>query len=162
MPNQNRTRPHSFLVYCNVDELIAIDEKMTQAGITNRQRYARKMMLDGHITNLNEPLGELRNMAFYVSTATNNINQIAKRANETRTVRSHDVEALQAEVRKLTQTIYETRELVKTVADQQVLDTAIKLLEAKNGEQNQTIQTVNPTQEVPDGNHPHHESPCRP
>jgi len=54
---------------------------MAAAGIRNREAYLRKMVLDGYILRLD--LSEVREMTRLLSNATNNLNQIAKRANET-------------------------------------------------------------------------------
>jgi len=71
-----------------------IKEKMATAGIINKEAYLRKMALDGYIIRLD--LSNVREMVRLLSNATNNLNQIAKRANETRSVYKSDVQDLQA------------------------------------------------------------------
>ena len=58
-----------------------IAEKMTVANIRNREAYLRKMAMDGYVVRLD--LADVRKMVFLLQNATNNLNQIARRANET-------------------------------------------------------------------------------
>jgi hypothetical protein len=74
-------------------------EKMTAAGIRNKEAYLRKMALDGYIIRLD--LTDVREMTRLLSNATNNLNQIAKRANETRSVYESDIQDLQAHYDRL-------------------------------------------------------------
>ena len=55
-----------------------IAEKMTVANIRNREAYLRKMAMDGYVVRLD--LADVRKMVFLLQNATNNLNQIARRA----------------------------------------------------------------------------------
>ena len=68
--------------------------KMAAADIINREAYLRKMVLDGYVLRLD--LSAVNNMVRLLSNATNNMNQIAKRANETRSIYESDIRDLQA------------------------------------------------------------------
>ena len=74
-------------------------EKMAAAGIGNREAYIRKMVLDGYIVQLD--LSDVRKMVQLLSNATSNLNQIAKRANETRSIYESDIKDLQVHYEKL-------------------------------------------------------------
>jgi len=76
-----------------------ITEKMTAAGIRNKEAYLRKMSLDGYIIRLD--LSAVKEMTKLLSNATNNLNQIAKRANETRSIYESDIQDLQANYDRL-------------------------------------------------------------
>ena len=76
-----------------------ITEKMAAANIRNREAYLRKMVLDGYVVRLD--LANVRKMVSLLSNATNNLNQIAKRANETRSIYQSDIVDLQANYEKL-------------------------------------------------------------
>ena len=76
-----------------------IIEKMAVANILNREAYLRKMALDGYVVRLD--LSDVRKMVSLLSNATNNLNQIAKRANETRSVYGSDIADLQEHYNKL-------------------------------------------------------------
>lgn len=69
-----------------------ISEKMALANIRNREAYLRKMALDGYVVRLD--LADVRRMCFLLDTVANNLNQIAKRANETRSVYESDIQDL--------------------------------------------------------------------
>ena len=71
-----------------------IAEKMAAAGIRNREAYLRKMCLGGHVIHLD--LSDVKEMTRLLSNVANNMNQIAKRANETRSIYESDIKNLQA------------------------------------------------------------------
>ncbi|MDR1705595.1 MAG: plasmid mobilization relaxosome protein MobC [Clostridiales bacterium] len=72
---------------------------MTAAGINNKEAYLRKMVLDGYIVRLD--ISPVKEMTCLLSNSTNNLNQIARRANETRSVYESDIRDLQANYEKL-------------------------------------------------------------
>lgn len=57
-----------------------LKEKMARIGITNQEAFLRKMALDGLVIRLDLP--ELKQMISLLRYTSNNINQIAKRLNE--------------------------------------------------------------------------------
>lgn len=89
---RKRKRPVQLCVWTNEEEAALIRERMAVAGISNFSAFARKMLIDGYHINLD--LTDVREMVRLLSNATNNINQIAKRANETRSIYADDVEDL--------------------------------------------------------------------
>jgi len=76
-----------------------ISEKMAAAGIQNKEAYIRKMVCDGYVLRLD--LSDIREMTRLLANATNNMNQIAKRANETRNIYESDIKDLQENYDKL-------------------------------------------------------------
>lgn len=69
-----------------------IEEKMAQLGTDNMAAYLRKMAIDGYIVKLDLP--ELRDMVSLLRRSGNNLNQIAKRVNETSRIYATDIECL--------------------------------------------------------------------
>ena len=67
--------------------------KMEDAGILNMSAYVRKMALDGICVKLD--LVEVRQLIVMLQRCTNNLNQYAKRANETGSIYAADIEDLQ-------------------------------------------------------------------
>ena len=65
---------------------------MAQYGCTNLSAYIRKMVLDGYVINLSLP--EIQEISSLLRRAGNNINQIAKRANETHRVYDTDLQEI--------------------------------------------------------------------
>ncbi len=85
--------------------------KMAQAGVVNMSAYLRKMALDGYCIRLD--LKDLKELIRLLRICSNNLNQYAKRANETGSIYQEDIQDLQV---RLTQ-IWETaREILKRLA----------------------------------------------
>ena len=72
---------------------------MCAVGVKNRERFIRKMILDGYIVQIDmSPISEVVRLLRINS---ENINQIARRANECGCVYEDDVLALQSEVSRI-------------------------------------------------------------
>lgn len=71
-----------------------IAKKMELACIRNREAYLRKMAIDGYVIQLD--LSDVGELVKLLRNATNNINQIARRVNETGNLYQADIEDLQA------------------------------------------------------------------
>ena len=80
-------------------ELERIRNKMEELGILSVGAYLRKMALDGYAVKLDLP--ELRRMAYMLQMCSNNLNQYAKRANESGRVYQTDIEDLRARLNEL-------------------------------------------------------------
>ena len=89
----NRKRAIRIVFYVTEKEEALIDEKMKVAHIHNREAYLRKMALDGYVIRLD--LADVKKMVALLSNATNNLNQIARKANETGSLYRNDVKVLQ-------------------------------------------------------------------
>ena len=76
------------------EEKDRIREKMDEAGIRNMSAYVRKMALDGICVKLD--LEEVRELSVLLRRCSNNLNQYAKRANETGSIYAADIADLQA------------------------------------------------------------------
>ena len=74
------------------EERKMIERRMAQTGIQNMRAYIVKMAVDGRVIHIE--LESVREMVRLLSNATSNINQIAKRANETGNIYRRDVEEL--------------------------------------------------------------------
>ena len=69
-----------------------IYEKMLGMGIRSLSAYIRKMALDGYCLNLDLP--QLRRMSYLLQNCSNNLNQVAKRVNESNQLYVADIEDL--------------------------------------------------------------------
>ena len=74
-------------------ELELLETKMSAAGVSNREAYLRKTSLDGYIVRID--FSDVRELSRLLRNATNNLNQVAKRANETRNIYAADIKDLQ-------------------------------------------------------------------
>ena len=93
MANLKRNILLNFRVTEQERDLIA--EKMTAAGIQNKEAYLRKMSLDGYIIRLD--LAQVKEMTRLLSNVSNNINQITKRVNTDESIFASDIQDLQAQ-----------------------------------------------------------------
>lgn len=80
-------------------ELDRIHVKMAELGIVSIGAYLRKMALDGYCIRLD--LKEVNWMAYLLQMCSNNLNQYAKRANESGRVYQTDIEDLRARLDEL-------------------------------------------------------------
>lgn len=69
-------------------ELIA--KKMALLSTKNQRAYLRKMALDGYVIHLD--MSDVRELIRLLRNVSNNVNQIARRVNETRNLYAEDVE----------------------------------------------------------------------
>lgn len=81
-------------------ELDRIHVKMAELGIVSIGAYLRKMAMDGYCIRLD--LQELSRMAYLLQMCSNNLNQYAKRANESGRVYRADMDDLRARLDELT------------------------------------------------------------
>lgn len=75
------------------DEYDRIKLKMSELGITNLAAYMRKMGMDGYCINLD--LQDVKALVSLLRICSNNLNQYARRANETGSIYEADIKDLQ-------------------------------------------------------------------
>ena len=74
-----RKRDIQLKVRVTPEERAMIEAKMAQLGTTNMGAYLRKMAIDGYVVKLDLP--ELREMVSLLRRSSNNLNQLARKAN---------------------------------------------------------------------------------
>ena len=114
--SDNRTRENRIVVRLTDGEPNKLNENLSKLGIKNRELYARKMLLDGLIINIDT--SSIKEISRLVRISANNINQVAKRANETGSVYEQDVVALQEQWLKLYPLITDARNKINWLARQ--------------------------------------------
>ena len=87
-------RVHKLSVRMSDQELESVQKRMESVGIISMSAYLRKMALDGYITILNIP--ELKEMISLLRYSSNNLNQIAKKANAMGTVFEDDLKEIKS------------------------------------------------------------------
>ena len=92
-------RDETIILRLSKTEKNRIYEKMLSMGIRNLSAYIRKMALDGYCLNLDLP--QLRRMAYLLQNCSNNLNQVAKRANENGKIYSADLADLRTRLDEL-------------------------------------------------------------
>ena len=88
-----RERNQEIHVLLLPEEMERIKQKMDELGIINRSTYVRKMALDGYCINLD--LTDMKEMVSLLRRCSNNLNQYAKRANESGSIYAEDIRDLQ-------------------------------------------------------------------
>ena len=78
-----------------------IEERMKEAGIKNMSAYIRKMAIDGYVVRLD--LSDVNEVARLLHINSNNLNQYAKKANETGSIYYEDIEELKTNQKKILQ-----------------------------------------------------------
>ena len=86
-PRRKRSVQLNFRV--SEEELAAIEGKMEQLGILNREAYLRKMALDGYAVRLDLP--ELKELLSLLRRHSSNLNQLVRRVNTTGRVYEADL-----------------------------------------------------------------------
>lgn len=97
--SENRTRPIQLKVRVNQQEKEIIQQKMQQLGTNNMGAYLRKMAIDGFVLKLD--MAEMKEVLSLMRRISSNINQIAKRTNETGRVYDVDLEEIQNQQEQL-------------------------------------------------------------
>ena len=92
-------RDETIILRLSKTEKIRIYEKMLSMGIRSLSAYIRKMALDGYCLNLDLP--QLRRMSYLLQNCSNNLNQVAKRANACGKVYAADMEDLRQRLDEL-------------------------------------------------------------
>ena len=90
-------------VWVKPEERKLIEEKMKLAGVKNMSAYIRKMAIDGYIIRLD--LSELKEVTILMRINANNLNQYAKKANETGSIYIDDINELKTQHEKIWQAI---------------------------------------------------------
>ena len=81
------------------DERDMIERRMAQAGMKTIRAFVVKMAVDGRVIQIE--LESVKEMVRLLSNATNNMNQVARKANETGNIHAADVELLREEVENI-------------------------------------------------------------
>ena len=92
-------RDETIILRLSKTEKNRIYEKMLSMGIRSLSAYIRKMALDGYCLNLDLP--QLRRMAYLLQNCSNNLNQVAKRVNESGKIYSADLADLRTRLDEL-------------------------------------------------------------
>ena len=89
---ENRKRNVQIIIRVTEEERALIEEKMQQIPTLNLSAYARKILIDGYIITLD--LQEVKGHTAQLQKIGVNINQIAKRINETGRIYADDMDEI--------------------------------------------------------------------
>lgn len=99
MSEPNRIRKVQLNFRVTEREKMLIEEKMQELGTINREAYLRKIAIDGMIVKVEVP--ELKEILSLMRYTSNNVNQIARRLNETGRIYEVDIAEVQAQQEQL-------------------------------------------------------------
>ena len=89
MNEPNRVRKIQLNFRVTEQERRLIEDRMQELGTTNREAYLRKIAIDGMIVKLE--VQELKEIVSLMRRTSNNVNQIARRLNETGRIYEADI-----------------------------------------------------------------------
>ena len=103
------------MIYVRVtkEEWDKIHERMVDAGMRNMSAFIRKMSLDGYLIKLD--LTDVKEVLRLLHINSNNLNQYAKRANETGSIYEADVKELQESHKKILKMMGEILERLSSI-----------------------------------------------
>ena len=102
-------------IWVKPEERKLIEEKMKLAGVINMSAYIRKMAIDGYIIKLD--LKDLKEVRRLMSISSNNLNQYAKRANETGNIYIEDIMELKEQNEKIWQALKDIYHSISDLMD---------------------------------------------
>lgn len=88
-----RTKTRSIEVLFSPEEYQMLRQRMEEAGVQFVGPFIRKMALDGYIVRLDT--SDIREMTSLLRHCSNNLNQIAKKANATGSIYGADIAVIQ-------------------------------------------------------------------
>ncbi|MGL4791268.1 MAG: plasmid mobilization protein [Anaerotignaceae bacterium] len=101
MANRKRNKPVFFRV--DEQEYDLIKQKMKLMGLEDMGTYLRRMAIYGYMVEVDmEPLNKI---TVELSRIGNNVNQLAKRANETGNIYIHDINEVSHNIKKIKESI---------------------------------------------------------
>jgi hypothetical protein len=96
---KNRASNINLTFRVSPEEHAMIKRRMTQAGVTNMRAFILKQAIDGRVIHVE--LQSVNEMCRLLGNATNNMNQVARRVNETGNVYADDFNDLSARYNEL-------------------------------------------------------------
>lgn len=94
-------------VWIKPEERKLIERRMKEAAIRNMSAYIRKMAIDGYVIRLD--LSDLKEVSRLMGINSNNLNQYAKKANETGSIYLNDIRILQDQHEKIWEELREIK-----------------------------------------------------
>ena len=99
MKDESKKRSVRMEFVMSEQEAALVRERMAELEISNLSAYLRKMAVDGYIIHLD--MSGIQEMIRLLRICSNNLNQYARRANETGNVYAADIEDVRARLDEL-------------------------------------------------------------
>ncbi len=98
---KNRERKVNLHIFLSEDESKLLDEKFKLSGRSSKSAFIRQLITRGFVFDID--FSEIQRYNYLLSNIANNVNQVAHRCNETRSVYRSDIEELKKEIDKIWQ-----------------------------------------------------------
>lgn len=102
----NRSRKIQINFSVSEEEKALIDKKQKQSGIENKGAFYRKMLIDGYV--INTDITAIKQVTVAMNRIGNNVNQIARYANQNRRINQKDITYLNERMDELWQFLKST------------------------------------------------------
>lgn len=101
---ENRRRKNQLKIYLNDEELALFREKMRMTNSKTMAHFIRKCIMEKEIYIVD--LEPFRDVQWLLSNATNNLNQIAKHANQTGVIYRDDINSIREDIDVLSKEVW--------------------------------------------------------
>ena len=108
-----KTRNMELRALFTPEEIQRLHQRMAEAGVKNRSAFVRKMALDGYIIKLD--LDEIGEMIRLLRISSNNLNQIAKKANANGSIYGAEIAEMQIKQDEIWELVKEILARLSTV-----------------------------------------------
>lgn len=107
---ENRERNHQLKIYLSEEEKELFNEKMKLAKCRKMSHFICKCVMEKEIYEVDlEPFRDLQGL---LSNATNSLNQIAKRVNQTGIIYRDDIEDMKKSIEKFSKELWDIHSLL--------------------------------------------------
>ena len=96
---KNRSRKHKFTLYLSDDEYRILCAKFKISGMRSKSSFLRQLIIAGFVYDVD--YSYLREYNYLLGKIGANLNQIAKRVNESRSIYQSDMDEITGEMEKL-------------------------------------------------------------
>ena len=97
--SKNRSRKHKFTLYLSDDEHRILCAKFKISGMRSKSPFLRQLIIAGFVYDVD--YSYLREYNYLLGKIGENLNQIAKRVNETQSIYQPDMDEIKREMEKL-------------------------------------------------------------
>ena len=98
---KNITHRNSFHIFLNDEETEILEKKFKLSGKNSKSAFIRQLIIKGFVFDID--FSEIQRYNYLLSNIANNVNQVAHRCNETRSVYRSDIDELKKEIDKIWQ-----------------------------------------------------------
>ena len=97
----NRSRNINLHIFLSEKEAEILDKKFQLSCKSSKSQFIRQLILEGFIYEID--FSEIQRNNYLLSNISNNLNQVAHRINETRSIFQSDIDQIRKEMEKLWQ-----------------------------------------------------------